>query len=834
MPEQAQLVIIGSGIVGCAAAYHLVELGWKDIIVVDKGELFENDGSTSHAPGGVVPLSHSKIMTQFGMYTADLIKTLKPFREDRNTCNPVGQLEVAISEERWQDMIRLHGTAKAFGVETHLLSPEESVGLIPVMDSKAFVGSLHIPSGCIVKGADVSGAFARDAQEKAESANSTLRFMSHTAVTETDVKDGKVVGVKTNNPEVPYISCESVLLCANVWSPAMTEQFGVDVPLRAFEHQYSRLEPMDNLSQFDPNNKDHEVVFPTMRELDSGMYYRQHWNSYGLGNYGHTPHMVRAQDLFKDLSANAMYPFTPEDFYGQPWENAVRLFPSIKDKELVEPFNGLMAFSVDGMPIIGETKVKGFWTATASWITHAAGVAKSVAEWMTYGDTEWDMRQASVNRFLPFQTPDAYISVVTKKNYREVYEIVHPRQSISEPRNVRMSPFAPRLDALGADYTAFAGLELPNWFRSNEALVDKYASQIPERSGWAAKYWSPIQGAEHIETRENVAVFDLTGLSIIEVRGSEAVGYLDYLCSNKMDVAIGKTVYTTWLTSKGGVKRDLAVTRMSVDSYWLFVGEGTLPQDLAWVEQHAPQDDSVCVSDISNSYTALGLWGPNARKVLEKVTSADVSHEGFPYFGAKWIDVGMAKVLALRVSYAGELGWELHFPMDAALPVWDCLWEAGREFNMIAAGMGAFDSLRLEKGYRGWGSDVHTEYSPYEAGLGWTVKLKKKADYIGKEACKELKPKALKKQLCCMTFDDVGSVAFGGEAIFAKGSDEALGYATSANFGYSVGKFIFYGYLPSEQAGVGTEVELEYFGKRYAAQVVAEPVFDTEMKKILV
>ncbi len=833
MSEQAQVVIIGSGMVGCAAAYHLADMGWKDILVVDKGENFENDGSTSHAPGGVVPLSHSKIMTQLGCYTADLIKGLEPYREDRNTCNPVGQLEVAVSEARWQDMIRLHGTAKAFGVETHLLTGKESVEKIPVMNADVIVGSLHVPSGCIVKGADVSGALARDAKEKASTGDGVVRFVSHTPIIEIDVQNGAVVGLKTSNEDMPYIKCETVLLCANIWSPAMTEQFGVHVPLMAFEHQYSKLTPMKELADFDPNNKDHEVVYPTMRELDSAMYYRQHWNCYGLGSYAHAPHMVRPSELFADLSAHAMHPFTPEDMYGEPWQNAINLIPSIEDTELVDPFNGMFAFSVDGMPIIGPSKVNGFWVATASWITHSAGVAKSVAEWMTTGDTEWDMRQTSINRFQDFQTTDAYISVVTKKNYREVYEIIHPRQSISEPRNVRMSPFAARLEALGVNYTAFAGLELPNWFDANEALLEKYEDYIPERTGWAAEHWSPIQGVEHLETRDNVALFDLTGLSIIEVKGLGAPAYLDYLCSNRMDVEVGKTIYTTWLTEKGGVKRDLAVTRMSEDCYWMFVGEGTLPLDLTWVQKHAPDYGTVSVSDISNSYAALGLWGPNARKVLEKVTTADVSHEAFAYFGAQWIDVGMTKVLALRVSYAGELGWELHFPMDAALPVWDTLWEAGQEFDMIAAGMGAFDSLRLEKGYRGWGSDVHTEYSPYESGLGWTVKLKKEDDYIGKEACKELKGQALKKKLCCMTFDSVDSVAFGGEAIFPKGSDEAIGYITSANFGYSIGAFIFYGYLPIEYAEVGQDVQVEYFGQRYAATVTSEPVFDTQMQKIL-
>ncbi|MCB0173590.1 MAG: FAD-dependent oxidoreductase [Anaerolineae bacterium] len=819
MSEKVRLVIIGSGIVGCAAAYHLTQFGWRDIVLIDKGELFENDGSTSHAPGGVVPLSHSKLLTQMGSYTSRLISGLKPFRTDRNTFNRVGQLEVAISETRWQDLIRLHGESQAFGCESHLLNPAETKAKLPIINEEAFVGSLFIPSGGICKGADVSAALARDAE-----ATGGARFIGHTAMTDIEVTNGRVTAVLTDNPAMPRIDCEQVLLCANIWAPALSEKLGVALPLMAFEHQYVKTKPLPQLAQFDRSDKDQEVIYPTTRELDSAMYYRQHWDGYGIGSYWHRPHMVRPRELQK----TAINPFTPDDFFGKPWEQAQKLLPVLRDAEMESGINGMFAFSIDGMPIIGESRVKGFWAAVASWITHAGGVAKSVAEWMDTGEPEWDMRQAHIHRFHGFQTTDAYTSVITKKNYREVYDIVHPRQSVSEPRNVRLSPFYPRLQDLKAEYTAFAGVELPNWFEENSRLLEKYDDRIPPRTGWAAQHWSRIQGAEHLATRENVALFDLTGLSIIEVKGSEAAAFVNYLCSNQMDVDVGRVVYTTWLTPKGGVKRDLTVARVAADSFWLFVGEGTLPQDLAWVQQHAPQDGSVTVADISNSYTALGLWGPNARKVLEKVTTADVSNKAFPYFTAQWITIGLTPVLALRISYAGELGWELHFPVDMALQTWDLLWEAGREFDLVAAGMGAFDSLRLEKGYRLWGGDVYTEYNPYESGLGWTVKLKK-GDFIGREACLKLKDKPLKKKLCCLTFNN-GGMALGYEAIFADG--QCVGHVTSANYGYAVEKFVMYGYLPSAQAQEGTQLEIEYFGERYPATVVAEPLYDPKMEKL--
>lgn len=818
--QHAKVVIIGSGIVGCSAAYHLTKLGWKDVLVIDKGDLYENDGSTSHAPGGVVPLSHSKIMCQFGLYTSRLIQSLPHFQPDRNTWNKIGQLEIAISPERFRDLKRLHGSGKAFGGDSTLVSPREAKEILPLINEKAFVGGLYVPEGLLVKGSHVTGALARDAM-----ATGGATFVGHTMMTEIEVKNGRVTAVQTNNPEMPRIECENVLLCANIWAPALTEKFGVHLPLMAFEHQYVISKPMKILNHFDRQNKDDEVIYPTVRELDSTMYYRQHWDAYGIGSYWHQPHMVRS----KDVKETAMHAFTPEDFFGKPWQQALNLMPFFEGAEFDTQFNGMFAFSIDGMPIIGEAKIKGFWTAVASWITHAGGVGKSVAEWMVHGDTEWDLRQCHLQRFHQFQTTDAYTSVITKKNYREVYDIIHPKQSVSEPRNVRLSPFQPRLEKLNAELTSFAGIELPNWLEENSRLLEKYEDEIPTRSGWEAMEWSPIMGAEHLETRRNAALFDLTGLSIIEVKGHGALDFVNYLCSNEMDVDVGRVVYTLWLTERGGVRRDLTVARLEADKFWMFVGEGTLPMDMDWVTRHAPVDGSVMISDISNSYTAVGLWGPNARKVLQKVTQSDVSNQAFPYFTSKWIEIGLTPVFAMRISYAGELGWELHFPIDMALPVWDTLWEAGREFKMVPAGMGAFDSLRLEKGYRLWGGDVYTEYSPYESGLGWTVRLKKQADFIGKQACLDLKGRPLKKKLCCMTFKN-GGMSLGYEAIYANG--DCIGHVTTSNYGYTVGQFIMYGYLPISHAEEGTELEIEYLNERFPAVVTNEPLYDPKMERL--
>lgn len=816
-----RLVIIGSGIVGSSAAFHLVRMGWDDILLLDRGDPVENLGSTSHAPGGVVALSHNKLLTQMALYSSRLFRTLSDYRPDRRMVHPVGTLEVAISQDRLNDLVRLHGEALSFETEAHLLSPADAVAMLPYLDQDAMVGALFVTEGQVVAGAQVSGALQGEA-----ALTGRLQVKGNSEVTKVEVVNGAVKSVFTAAGE--RIECDQVLIATNIWSPLLGDQLGAPIPLLGYEHQYLISPALGELEQFDPDQPDDEIIYPSVRELDSYLYFRQHWNTYGIGSYRHRPRPVWPQDL----GPSAIHEFTPDDFAGEPWEKAQRLFPIFRGTDFrtyPHRINGIFAFSVDGMPIIGPTAVRGVWVATASWLTHAGGVGKSVAEWMTAGDTEWDMRQADINRFHGFQTTARFIERVCNKNYAEIYDIIHPREPISEPRNVRLSPFHQRHLDNGAVFTTFAGLELPNWFETNAPLVGEYRDQIPSREGWAAGHWSPIQGVEHLSTRDRVGLFDLTGLSIIEVTGGDALALVNELCSNRVDVSPGRVVYTTWLTARGGVRRDLTVVRLEKERFWMLVGEGTRPRDLAWVKRAATGHLQAAVTDLSDGLTAVGLWGPAAREILSQVTGADLSNEAFPYFTARWIDLGYSKALAVRISYAGELGWELHFPAEFALAVWDLIWEAGRPFGLVAAGFGAFDSLRLEKGYRGWGTDVYTEYDPYQAGLGWTVKLDK-GDFIGAEAAQLLAATAPDPRLSCLTFDDREAVAFGYEPILD--GDRCVGHITSANFGYSVGKSIAYGYLPAALAAEGTELEIVYFGERYRATVAADPQYDPKMLRM--
>jgi glycine cleavage system T protein len=555
------------------------------------------------------------------------------------------------------------------------------------------------------------------------------------------------------------------------------------------------------------------------------MYFRQHKEAYGIGSYNHTPLLVSPWDM--DGVKLAEREFTPEHFEAA-WNSTNELLPATKGAGLTRKFNGMFTFTIDGMPIMGEAAdVKGFWTAVGVWVTHAGGVGQAIAEWLTDEVTTFDLREADINRFHGYAKTKTYIQARCHTQYDEVYDIIHPMQQLENPRNVRLSPFHTRLKDLEGVFFESGGWERGQWFEANAKLLGQY--DLPDRSGWEGKNWSPIQGAEHLATRERVALYDLSAFAKFEVNGPGALEFLNYVAANQIDQPVGKVIYTALLNQRGGIKADLTITRTAEDNFLVLTGGGTATLDLAWLRQHAPEDGSVQLSDVTSKYCALGLWGPQARELLQAVCHEDVSDQAFPYFGARPVTIDTVPAFALRVSYVGELGWEIYTTYEHGPRLWDVLWVAGQPHGIIAGGFGAFDSLRLEKGYRSWGADIHTEYNPYEAGLSWAVRLNK-GDFLGKAALQKIKETGVDRKLCCLTFDDPQAVALGKEPILT--GDQTLGYVTSANYGYSVGKWIVYGYLPVEYAQTGTKVDVMYFGQRNTATVTKEPLFDPQGQKL--
>jgi glycine cleavage system T protein len=415
------------------------------------------------------------------------------------------------------------------------------------------------------------------------------------------------------------------------------------------------------------------------------------------------------------------------------------------------------------------------------------------------------------------------------QQYHKVYDITHPLQQPTTSRGIRFSPFSQRQEELGAVFFESAGWERPQWFRANEELLKPVPGPGEARSGWEAREWSPAIAVEHRATRERVALFDLTPFTKLEFTGRGALSALQHLTANEMDRPVGRVTYTSMLNDRGGIKCDLTVTRLAADRFLVVTGGAMGLHDLEWMRRHLPDDGSARVTDVSAGDCCIGVWGPRARELLGRVCRDDLSNDGFPYMSARHITVGEVPALALRISYAGELGWEVYAPTEQGLELWDTLWEAGRSLGVVAAGGGAFDALRLEKGYRLWGQDIHADYNPYEAGIGFAVRMKK-GDFVGREALRRIRAEGLKRKLCCMTLDDPTSVAMGKEPIL-KG-DRVLGYVTSANYGYSVGRGIVYGYLPVEHSEEGTKVDVLYFGERYPATVAREPLYDPANERL--
>jgi glycine cleavage system aminomethyltransferase T/glycine/D-amino acid oxidase-like deaminating enzyme len=816
--DRAELVIIGAGIVGASAAYRLAELGVTDVLVIDQGPLFETGGSTSHAPGLVFQTNGSRTMCRIAQDTVRLYEGLEL---DGEPCwYGVGSIEIATTPERMEELKRRQGFARSYGLEgTEQLTPEHVAVRIPLVDPRAILGGYYVPSDGIARAVRIVTALARAAEARG------VALEGGVTVTGFDIQRGRVLGVRTDRGR---IDCERVLICAGIWGPTVGAMVGVPIPLVAVQHQLVWTDPLPELA-----GETREVVHPIVRHQDMAMYFRHRGDHYAVGNYRHEPIATPQSALRPPGGAMqpSLMPFTPADFDVAEAE-AVRVMPSLtghmRPADPSRSLNGMFSFTPDAGSIVGESAdVRGVWVCEAVWVTHSGGMGAQVAEWMVNGEPSYDLAEADVNRFYPFMTTPPYVLERGKQQYREVYDIIHPLQQMERPRDLRKTPFFARHEALGARFFVGAGWERPQWFESNAGLLT--GAPWERRDDWAARNWSPMVGAEHLATRERAALFDLTPYGKFDVTGPDALAYLDRICGNRIDAAVGKVVYTAMLTNGGGIRCDLTVTRLDEDRFRVVTGGGSARHDLAWWRSQLRDDERVTFEDRTGGEFCLGLFGPHARDLLAACTDADVSNDAFPYMTGRQIEVGPVPLFAQRISYVGELGWELYGPFEMGQRLWDTLWEVGGDHGLIAAGMGAFDSLRLEKGYRLWGQDLNIEHDPFEAGIGFAVRMSK-PDFNGKAALERVVEQGPGQRLACMVFDDPGVVVLGKEPIWADG--RVISYVTSANYGYSTGRGIVYGYLPAALAVEDTPVEVEYFGRRYPARVVAEPRWDPKGERL--
>jgi glycine cleavage system aminomethyltransferase T/glycine/D-amino acid oxidase-like deaminating enzyme len=828
MEATPRIVIIGAGIVGTNLADELVTKGWNNITVLDQGPLNMPGGSTSHAPGLVFQTNPSKSMALFAKYTVEKLLSLT---EDGVSCfNQVGGLEVATTETRLADLKRKLGYASSWGIEGSILSPAECKELYPLINEDEILGGLHVPS-------DGLASAARAVQlliKRTEAAG--VKYIGNTEVTGIEQSGRRVTGVQTPDGVIP---ADIVVSCAGFWGAKVGELIGMSVPLLPLAHQYVKTTPVP--AQQGKNELPNGARLPILRHQDQDLYYREHGDRYGIGSYAHKPMPVDLDELGSfeptEISEHNMpsrLDFTLEDFL-PAWEATKQILPALCESEIEDGFNGIFSFTPDGGSLVGESKeLDGFFVAEAVWVTHSAGIARAVAELLVDGKSSIDLGDCDIHRFEEVQLTPEYVSETSQQNFVEIYDVLHPLQPRLSPRNLRVSPFHARHQQLGGFFLEGGGWERPYWFEANAELLKELPAdwQPPARDSWSGMFSSPIAAAEAWKTRTAVAMYDMTPLKRLEISGPGALKLLQELTTADLDKKPGAVTYTLLLDDQGGIRSDITVARLEEQTFQLGAN-GNI--DTAYFERAARHQtesgsagDWVQVRDTTGGTCCIGLWGPLAREVVGAVSSDDFSNDGLKYFRSKRVVIGGVPVTAMRLSYVGELGWELYTSADNGQRLWDALWKAGQPFGIIAAGRAAFSSLRLEKGYRSWGSDMTTEHDPFEAGLGFAVKMAK-ASFVGKAALEGRTEENSTRRLRCLTVDDGRSLVLGKEPVFYK--DLAVGYVTSAAYGYSVRKPIAYSYLPAE-VSVGDSVEIEYFGRRIMATVAQDPLYDPTMSRL--
>jgi glycine cleavage system aminomethyltransferase T/glycine/D-amino acid oxidase-like deaminating enzyme len=829
VPQRADVVIIGAGIVGNSVLYHLAELGWRDIVLLDKGPLPDPGGSTGHASNFIFPVDHSK---ELAALTLDSARQYEKF----GTLTTCGGIEVARKPERVEEFGRRMASAKAWGVESELIDPDRIAELVPFVDKSILLQGFYTPSVAVVDPLQ-TGALMREHATKL----GALTISANTEVLDIRTVGGRVSTVVTDKGD---IETETVVIACGVWSPRIAAMAGAHIPLTPAVHQMIDVGPIPELAATNT-----EIAYPIIRDMDTFMYERQSGADMEVGSYAHRP-ILHWPDEIPSIEASQLsptqLPFTADDF-DQQMAEALELMPELLATEgagVRHAINGLLSLTPDGAPLLGETpEVKGLWSAAAVWIKEGPGVGRMLAEWMTEGYAEIDLHAADISRFYPHQRFASHVRARAAEGFNKTYGIVHPREQWESNRPQRLSPFYARETELGAVFFEVGGWERPQWYESNAPLLAEFGDRVGDRPHeWDARWWSPITNAEHLAMRERVAMIDLTAFAQFEVSGPGALDYVQKMAVAQMDRPVGRLMYTPILGVNGGFRSDLTIARLAEDRFRVITGGADGGRDRKWFTDHLPEDGTVGFADLTSAVCTVGVWGPRARDLLSAATDDDVSNEAFRFGTAKEINVGGVPVLALRLSYVGELGWELHAPMEQGQRLWDTLWAAGQEFGVVPAGIGVYGTTgRIEKGYRLMGAELESEYDPVEADLA--LPKVKAADFIGKEAYLRAREQERVAVMCTLTVDDhtdpagVRRYPQGGEPIVTPDGTRITdvkgrpSYVTSAGAGPSVGKHLLMAYLPAEHAVEGKALAVEYMNNRYpvtVARVGRTPLFDPD------
>jgi glycine cleavage system aminomethyltransferase T/glycine/D-amino acid oxidase-like deaminating enzyme len=801
LPERARVVIVGGGVGGTSIAYHLAQLGERDVVLVDRAEL--TSGSTFHSAGLVGQLRGSVSLTRMMMDSVALYRRLG------EACGWVecGGLRLACTPEREEELHRQVGWSRTFGLALELLSADEAAALFPLMSTDGVRAASYLPTDGYLDPSQLTYALAEGAREGG------CRIYTHTRVTAIDVEAGRVRGVQT---EWGPVQAEVVVNAGGMFAAEIGRMAGVRVPVVPFAHEYLVTQP------FRDRDDGH---LPTLRDPDLLVYYREEGGGLVMGGYERhsAPWSLRPDGL--DAIApdfNAILLEEDWDRFEEIAINSRKRVPAMEDVKVTRLINGPEAFTPDNEFLLGESEVRGFFVAAgfcAHGLAGAGGLGKAMAEWIVAGEPAMDLWEMDVRRFGAHYRSPSYTLKRTREVYETYYDIKYPGHEREAGRPLRVSSAYVWHRDHGAAFGEKSGWERVNWYESNAPAGD----EALRPRGWAGRLWSPAIGAEHVACRERAALFDESSFAKIEVAGPGAADYLEWLCDNRVARGVGQITYTQMLNARGGIECDFTVTRVEDALFSIVTGTAFGNHDLSWIRRNAPADGSVRVSDVTSRWACFGLWGPRARDVLAPLTPDPLD---FGYMTMRELAVGDVPVRALRVTFTGELGWELYCPTEFGAALWRALWEAGEPHGLAAGGYRAIDTLRLEKGYRVWAADITPDETPHEAGLGFCV-AKDKA-FAGRDALEGREPT---KRLRCLVLEDPRSVALGNEPVRVDG--EIVGRVTTGGYGYTVGRSIAYAYLPPEH-DVGTAVEVDIFGRWVAGEVATEPLFDPRGDRVRV
>jgi len=800
MKDQAQIVIIGAGIVGVNVAYHLAKMGRKDVVLVEKGEIAS--GESSHAAGLVTQFATSQTLMQFRKYSIELYSELRLF-------DHVGSLRVASSPEQLKEMERSVSRANAIGMEAGIISPAEALKIMPQISKENLYGAIYLPRDGQLDPYTTTTSMARFAKELG------VEVLTNTRVIGIELSaKGNIQKVVTDKGS---IKTEIVVNAAGMWAPQVAAMAGIHIPTTPVDHQHIALKAVTG-NEFPSNT-------PCLRDPDNLVYMRQEQGGLVIGGYEPNP-LARWIDGVPWEHGGTTLP-ADYDRFEQLLEGAIRRIPFIDQAGIITLVNHPGAYTPDCQPMLGPIAgARGMWIAAGMSLNGyggAGGIGKLMAEWIVEGEPSLDVYAYRATRFGNYYSNPEYAAERTREGVKYYYRLHFPNDENEWARPHRLSPVHYRLQEMGAVFGEKFGWERVNYFEPGKPWRRAGADQ--REWGWKRPPYFDRVGQEHQATRERVALFDLTSFGKIEVSGPGALKLLQRLADSDIDKPVGSAVYTQFLNTHGGVEADLTITRLGEDRFWVITGSAFIANDLGWIQMHVDEKDgAVNIRDITTDWACLAMWGPKSRDVLKKITTNDISNNAHPYLQTKPIDINGVTVLAQRVSYVGELGWELYIPTNRALLVWDALLKAGKEFSIEVGGYKVLDSLRLEKGYRYYTADVTMLETPYEGGLGFCVHLDK-GDFIGKDALVKQKQEGLKRKLCTLILDgNEYTQIYGGEAIYHDG--KVISRVRSGGFGFTLKKNILYAYLPTELAKTGTRFELNLIEGRRQGEVTATVLFD--------